>query len=109
MSHDHSSDHGHGTDAHDVPHTKLYLITAFILTAITGVEVWIFYIPAIKESAAFLPVLLSLSAIKFALVVLLYMHLKYDSKLFGQIFGGPLIIAGGTMIALMALFGKLSS
>jgi hypothetical protein len=36
------------------------------------------------------------------------MHLKYDNKLFGQLFGGPLLIAGGTMIALMALFGKLS-
>jgi cytochrome c oxidase subunit 4 len=106
MGHDHSSDHGHGASAHDVPHTKLYLITALILTVITGIEVWIFYIPAIKESAAFLPVLLSLSAIKFGLVVLLYMHLKYDNKLFSQLFGGPLIIAGCTMVALMALFGK---
>lgn len=108
MAHDHTSDHGHGAAAHKGANTKVYLITALILTIITAVEVWIFYIPAIKESAAFIPVLLMLSAIKFALVVLLYMHLKYDNKLFGQLFGGPLIIAGGTMIALMALFGKLS-
>ncbi len=109
MAHDHSPHHGHGAAAHHGASTRTYLITAFVLTAITALEVWIFYIPAIKESAAFIPALLLLSAIKFALVVLLYMHLKYDNKLFAQLFGGPLIIAGCTMVALLALFGHLSS
>jgi cytochrome c oxidase subunit IV len=108
MAHDHAHDHGHGEAGHGKPKTALYLITAVILTIITAVEVWIFFIPAIKESAAFIPILLVLSAVKFAAVVMLYMHLKFDSKLFTQLFVGPLIIAGGTMVALLALFGQLS-
>jgi len=104
MAHDHA--HAHGEAGHG-PKTGLYLITAVILTIITAVEVWIFFIPAIKDSAAFIPILLVLSAVKFAAVVMLYMHLKYDNKLFTQLFTGPLIIAGCTMLALMFLFGQM--
>ena len=37
-----------------------------------------------------------MSAVKFAIVVLFYMHLKYDHKLFKALFTGPLmqLIAG---------------
>jgi cytochrome c oxidase subunit 4 len=46
--------------------------------------------------------------VKFAIVVLFYMHLKYDHKLFKALFTGPLIIAMCTLIALLFLFGKFS-
>jgi cytochrome c oxidase subunit 4 len=46
--------------------------------------------------------------VKFATVVLFYMHLRYDHKLFRALFTGPFIIAGITLIGLMFLFGKLS-
>ena len=55
-----------------------------------------------------MPVLLIMSAVKFAIVVLFYMHLKYDHKLFKALFTGPLIIAMSTLIALMFLFGKFA-
>ena len=45
-----------------------------------------------------------LSALKFAIVVAFYMHLKYDHKLFRALFTGPLIIAMSTLLALFALF-----
>ena len=41
----------------------------------------------------FVPTLLVLSAFKFAIVVMFYMHLKYDHKLFRALFTGPLILA----------------
>ena len=44
----------------------------------------------------------------FAIVVLFYMHLKYDHKLFKALFTGPLIIAGCTALALLALFSHLA-
>ena len=61
-----------------------------------------------SESSLFVPVLLIMSAVKFAIVVLFYMHLKYDHKLFRALFTGPLIIAMSTLVALLFLFGKFA-
>jgi cytochrome c oxidase subunit IV len=41
-------------------------------------------------------------------VVLFYMHLRYDHKLFRALFVGPLLIAATTIIGLMFLFGVFS-
>jgi ABC-type spermidine/putrescine transport system permease subunit II len=49
-----------------------------------------------------------MSAVKFAVVCAVYMHLKYDNKLFRNLFVGPLAIAIVTGIGLMFLFGKLA-
>jgi cytochrome c oxidase subunit 4 len=49
-----------------------------------------------------------MSAVKFAIVVLFYMHLKYDHKLFKALFTGPLMIAMSTLVALLFLFGKFA-
>ena len=51
----------------------------------------------------FIPLLLLLSAVKFALVAMYYMHLKNDSKLFSGVFVFPLIIATIVILALVAL------
>ena len=68
-------------EVHEHPTWKQYKWVALILTLITVVEVWIYYTP-FKDSPLFVPVLLIMSAVKFAIVVLFYMHLKYDHKLF---------------------------
>lgn len=105
--HSHGAEHGASGHAHG-PTTGTYLLVAAVLTIITAVEVWIFYIPAIAQSAAFVPTLLILSAVKFFTVIGFYMHLKYDHKLFRRLFGGPFLIAIGTIVAFLFLFGKLS-
>jgi cytochrome c oxidase subunit IV len=48
--------------------------------------------------------LLVMSAAKFALVVGIFMHLRYDSPIFRTMFVGPLLIAVCIILALMALF-----
>jgi cytochrome c oxidase subunit 4 len=114
MAHDHHSGghadsvEGHAMgEVHEHPTWKQYKWVAVILTLITVVEVWIYYTP-FKDSALFVPVLLVMSAVKFAIVVMFYMHLKYDHKLFRALFVGPLIIAAGTLMALMFLFHKFA-
>jgi cytochrome c oxidase subunit 4 len=81
---------------------------ALILSVITVIEVWVYYVPAFVASRLFVPVLLTMSAVKFAIVVMFYMHLKYDHKLFRALFTGPLIIAIVTMVILLFLFGHLA-
>ena len=49
------------------------------------------------------PVLLILSAVKFALVAMFYMHLKQDGRLFSSVFVFPLVIAAVIILALIAL------
>jgi cytochrome c oxidase subunit 4 len=91
------------THAH--PSVRVYLSIAAILTAVTVMEVGIYYIPAIRETALLAPILLTLSAGKFALVVMFYMHLKPDSKLFTALFTAPLLLAAAVVLALMTLMG----
>ena len=100
--------HAPGHDAHEHPTWKQYKWVALILTLITGVEVWVYYVPSFVASKLFVPFLLIMSAIKFAIVVLFYMHLKYDARLFRALFTGPLIIAMVTIISLLFLFGHLA-
>ena len=92
----------------DHPTFGTYWKVALILTLITVVEVWVYYIPSFVASRAFVPALLIMSAVKFAIVVMFYMHLKYDHKLFRALFTGPLLIAIATLCALLFLFGKLA-
>jgi cytochrome c oxidase subunit 4 len=98
----HGGEHGHH------PTAKLYVMIGVILTMITGVEVAAYYIPAWEGSAIYVPSMLLLSAVKFTTVVMFYMHLKYDHKLFRALFTGPFVIAFATLFGLMFLFGKLA-
>ena len=91
---------------HSHPSTGTYLAVAAILAIITVVEVGVFYVPAFKPVLA--PALLTLSAVKFSLVVMFYMHLKSDHKLFTAIFSLPLMLALGVAIALLFLYGAFA-
>lgn len=102
------ADHASMGEVHEHPTWKQYKWVALILTVITVIEVWVYYIPSFVESRLFVPALLSMSAVKFAIVVAYYMHLKYDHKLFRALFTGPLIIAILTLIVLLFLFGHLA-
>lgn len=92
--------------AHEHPTWSTYWKVGLILTVITALEVWAYYIPSLVASSFFVPLLLIMSAAKFAIVVLFYMHLKYDHRLFRALFTGPLIIAMSTLIALLFLLAK---
>jgi cytochrome c oxidase subunit 4 len=96
------------THAHARPTWSTYKWVALVLVVITVIEVWVYYIPQFVASRLFVPSLLIMSAAKFAIVVMFYMHLKYDHKLFRALFTGPLIIAALTIISLLFLFGQLA-
>ncbi len=85
------------------PPIRTYLLVATVLAVITVAEVAIFYITAMARFLA--PTLIILSAAKFSLVVMFFMHLRYDSRIFSYLFVGPLMITIPIILVLMALFG----
>ena len=80
-----------------------YVKVAVILTVVTALEFSCIYIRALTP--ILVPLLLVLSAGKFALVVLFFMHLRYDSRALTILFAGPLLLASGIALALMTLTG----
>src|SRR5215510_10868942 len=82
---------------------KTYIVVAVVLAIITAMEVATLYVPGIP-GALLVTSLLVMSAIKFALVVGFFMHLKYDHNIMRSFFIGPLFIAICIILALMALF-----
>ncbi|MFN0071209.1 MAG: cytochrome C oxidase subunit IV family protein [Chloroflexota bacterium] len=95
----HSETHA-GEQAH--PGFRTYINIALILTVITAIEVAVYYVDALRP--ALVPVLLSLSVVKFVLVVGYFMHLKYDPKLLTGLFVFGLAIAAAVFIGLGGLF-----
>ena len=102
---------GH-TDEHSHPTWQLYVGIAVILFALTALEVGAYEIAErgimggfgvfVKEMVV--EILLVLSAVKFALVAMFYMHLKQDSKIFSSVFVFPIILAALVILALLGLF-----
>lgn len=94
---------GHGDDAaHSHPGWKFYVMIGVVLCIITGVEVAIVYIPQL--ASIMIPILLTLSAAKFIIVVLFYMHLKSDSVVFSRVFFAPMALATLVIIGMIILF-----
>jgi len=85
---------------HPTPFT--YFKVAMILSAITAVEVGIFYIEDLGKGI--IPILVVLSAAKFALVAMFYMHLRYDSRIFTGLFVGGIALAISVTLAVLGLF-----
>ena len=106
----HPSEHGH-------PSWQTYTKVALILFALTFLEVAAYEVVhrhapvglATALEPVVVEVLLFLSAIKFALVALFYMHLKSDGKLLSSIFGFTLLLAAATIASLMIIFAYLYS
>ena len=85
---------------HPTPLT--YFKVAMTLSVITAIEVAIFYVEDL--GAWIIPILVVLSAAKFAMVAMFYMHLRYDAKLFSGFFVGGLVLALAVVMAVLVLF-----
>lgn len=96
----------HDQHAHPVGATKTYWIIGLIPFVITALEIGAYYVEETLGGAT-VPVILALSAAKFILVVMFFMHLKYDSKLFSGIFLFPLALATLVIVSLILLYHVL--
>jgi cytochrome c oxidase subunit IV len=103
MAHETHHDESHSLE-HAHPGAKTYVIVGVILAIITLAEVFFYTQESVR--AFLVPLLLTLSAAKFAMVVGFYMHLRFDHPLFFGVFGFGLAVAGSVITALMFLFGQ---
>jgi len=89
--------------AHEHASVRTYIRVAVILTLVTALEVGVIYIRELTP--IIVPLLLVMAAAKFSLVVMFFMHLRYDGRALTTLFLGPLVIATLLAIALMTLTG----
>jgi cytochrome c oxidase subunit 4 len=82
------------------PGAREYVRIFFVLVAITGVEVAIYFVRD-EMGRWFLPLLFTLMISKFAIVVLWYMHLKFDDRRYSRFF--VMGLAGAATLYLVVL------
>jgi cytochrome c oxidase subunit 4 len=99
-----ASDAGHGLEQ-----SKFWIFVqiAMLLAVITGLELVTVYLPFMKW--ILVTVLVVLSTVKFMFVIFYFMHLRWDKAFCTILFFIGLVLAGGTMWALLKLFGADAS
>jgi cytochrome c oxidase subunit 4 len=92
--------------AHGHPSEKEYVGVALILAVLTAIEVAVYYIESVKDFIV--PILAVLMVTKFAMVVLWFMHLRFDSPMFRRLFVTGIILAIGVYVAALSSLHVLS-
>lgn len=95
----HTEEHEEHTEKH--PGVLEYTQIGLILFVITAIEVGIYYVDLGHN--VLVASLLVLSLIKFTLVVLWFMHLRFDSRLFSTMFVMGLVTALAVFTVVMAI------
>ena len=101
--------HAGTAGSHELEESKfqIYVQIAMLLAVITGIEIITVYLPfAVPILFAILVVF---SAVKFLFVIFFFMHLRWDRPFCTILFFIGLILGGGTMWALLRLFGAEAS
>jgi cytochrome c oxidase subunit 4 len=73
------------------PSPRKYVNIAVILAIVTAIEVAIYYVPSLES--VLVPTLLALAVIKFIMVAMYFMHLKFDSRVFRRFFLIGIVLA----------------
>lgn len=82
------------------PEPRDYVRIALILGALTALEVSVIFV---DFGAVAVPLLIVLMVIKFVIVASWFMHLKFDTKVYGR------MLYGGLFLALLLYMGTLAA
>src|SRR5256714_4202454 len=95
-------------DAHpDESKFQIYVQIAMLLAVITGIEIVCVYLPFAKW--LLVTTLVVLSTVKFMFVIFYFMHLRWDKPFCTILFFIGLILAVGTVWALLLIFKEEDS
>ncbi len=96
--------HDQHAEAHESHGTGFYWMVGAILAVVTAIEVAIFLVKDTIGHELFLAILFILSIAKAAGVVMFFMHLRGDAKIFQFVFIVPLIFAVTMCLGFLTLF-----
>ncbi len=92
----------HVEHEHAHPGDGEYMLVALFLAVVTGAEVGLYYV-----NMAFLPyaiILTVLMIVKFSTVVMFFMHLRFDSRLFRYVFLTGIVLATAVYMVVLLTF-----
>lgn len=95
--------HAESHEEHPPTTIREYVMIGLVLTVVTVVELWASYNEHIL-GGTLVPLLFVLSAFKFAVVVAMFMHLRFEHSLLWKLFSFGLVLGSAMIIALTALF-----
>jgi cytochrome c oxidase subunit IV len=95
------ADHDEHAAGHEHPGDMQYVVVALVLGFFTAVEVLTYFV---DFGGAAVPTLLGLMVIKFVMVVLYFMHLRFDSPVFMRLFVTGLTLAISVYAIMFAAF-----
>ncbi len=100
--------HPQTPDAHENAHPgpAEYVKIAVILAIVTAIEVGAYYINGLSDTVLSVSLLIMM-VVKFALVGLWFMHLKFDSPLFRRLFIVGIVLALFVYTVAMTTLGLL--
>jgi cytochrome c oxidase subunit 4 len=85
------------------PDEAEYVKIGLFLGAVTAIEVMTYYFNIPR--ALFVPMLITFSAVKFVAVVMWFMHLKFDSRIFTAAFVFGIALAGALFTVVLVTLG----
>ncbi len=98
-------------NTHHHPQPRQYVTIAIVLAVLTAAEVALFYLEEGVDTVGqtiTVPALLILSALKFYLVVAMFMHLRYEKPLLSRFFTVGGVLAGGLYLITLAALGAVT-
>ena len=90
-----------GPAAHGHPTDRQYVAVAMVLAAITAAEVAVYYLKSLPHPLL-IGILCGLAFVKFTLVVLWFMHLRFDSLIFRRLFVTGIALAVAVYLTLLS-------
>lgn len=91
-------------EEHAHPGPAEYVKVAVALAIVTAIEVGLFYIEGLGDGLL-IGLLMALMAIKFAMVAMWFMHLKFDSRIFSRLFITGLLLAIAVFTVVLVTIG----
>lgn len=86
------------------PGPKQYILIAVVLAIATSAEVGLYYLTALPRPL-YISLLMFFMVFKFAMVVLWFMHLRFDSRIFRRLFVTGIFLAIGVYLIVLLTFG----
>ena len=86
------------------PGPRQYVVVAVVLAVLTALEVGLFYMEFVPRPVA-TGALIVLMILKFSIVALWFMHLRFDSRIYRRLFITGIILAMAVFLIVLLTFG----